>query len=213
MSLTTLSLAEFKQIVGLLEQKEALQSQVSQIDAQLAAFGGGSVAAATVPPVEKQAPAAAPWPGKRKITISPAGRARIAEAQRARWAKKKGTPLAAAKPAVAAKVAKAGKPQISAAGRARIAEAQRARWAKKKGLSVAPPAPATVKPAKGPRRGAVKDAIIGLVKAAGKTGISVKDVAAKLKAKPQGVYVWFGTTGRKISEIKKVGPAKYAWVG
>jgi hypothetical protein len=49
-------------------------------------------------------------------TMSAAGRARIAAAQRARWAKVKGQ----------------GKPKrkLSAAGRARIAAAQKARWAK-----------------------------------------------------------------------------------
>lgn len=46
-------------------------------------------------------------------TISAAGRARIAAAQKARWAKEKGGK---------------GKRKISAAGRARIAAAARARW-------------------------------------------------------------------------------------
>jgi len=59
--------------------------------------------------------------GKRGM--SAAGKARIAEAQRLRWAKQKGNtvPAASAKPA--------GKRQISAAGRAAIAAAARKRWA------------------------------------------------------------------------------------
>jgi transposase-like protein len=61
--------------------------------------------------------------------------------------------------------------------------------------------------------GAAKEAIIGLLKASGKTGITVKEVAGKLGVKPQGVYVWFGNTGKKVKEIKKVAPATYAWVG
>jgi len=54
-------------------------------------------------------------------TISAAGRARIAAAQRARWAKIKGRkviPIAA------------GKRKMSPAARRRIAAAQKARWAK-----------------------------------------------------------------------------------
>ena len=56
--------------------------------------------------------------------ISAAGRARIAEAQRQRWARLKGTTgqTASAKP----------KRTLSAAGRRRIAAAQRLRWAKVK---------------------------------------------------------------------------------
>ena len=60
--------------------------------------------------------------GPKKGGMSAAGRARIAEAQRKRWAKihAKGTK---SKPA---------KRKMSAAGRAKIAAAARARWAKAK---------------------------------------------------------------------------------
>ena len=66
---------------------------------------------------------------------------------------------------------------------------------------------------KAKKYGAAKEAILALVKASGKTGITVKEVAGKLGVKPQGVYVWFGNTGKKVKEIKKVAPATYAWVG
>jgi|ERR1700722_6281802 len=56
--------------------------------------------------------------GKNKM--SAAGRARIAAAQRARWAKVKGK---------VGKPAKKGKRKMSAAGRAKIAAAARKRWA------------------------------------------------------------------------------------
>jgi hypothetical protein len=58
--------------------------------------------------------------GKR--TMSPAARARISAAQKARWAKTKGTP---------AKVAP-GKRFMSPAARAKIAASQKARWARMK---------------------------------------------------------------------------------
>jgi hypothetical protein len=68
----------------------------------------------------------------KKKTMSAAGRARVAAAQKARWAKiKSGKPVVkAAKPAVKA-VAKPVKKKggMSAAGRARIAAAAKARWA------------------------------------------------------------------------------------
>jgi hypothetical protein len=63
-------------------------------------------------------------PGKR--TMSAGARARIAAAQRARWAKVKGT-----KPAKSAKAGPA-KRKMSAAARAKIAAAAKARWAKAK---------------------------------------------------------------------------------
>lgn len=59
-------------------------------------------------------------------TLSPAGRARIAAAQRARWAKVKGS---ATKTNV---VTMPKRRKLSAAARKKIAAAQRARWAKAK---------------------------------------------------------------------------------
>jgi len=62
------------------------------------------------------------------------------------------------------------------------------------------------------KRGALKDAIIGLLKAAGKSGLTVKEIAAQVKAKPGNIHVWFTSTGKKVKEIKKTAPATYAWV-
>lgn len=68
--------------------------------------------------------------------------------------------------------------------------------------------------AKGPRakRGVLKDTIIQLLKAAGKEGISVKDLATKTGVKGANIHAWFFTTGKKIKEIKKVGKSTHAWV-
>jgi hypothetical protein len=79
-----------------------------------------------VPPETPAGAPAAPKNGRRKRrTMSAAGRAAVAAAQRARWAKIKGekTP---------AKAEKKGRRKLSAAGRAAIAAAARARWAKAK---------------------------------------------------------------------------------
>ena len=61
--------------------------------------------------------------------------------------------------------------------------------------------------------GGVKEAIINLVKASGKAGITVGEIAEKLGVKTGNIYSWFTTTGKKVKQIKKAGPGKYAWKG
>jgi hypothetical protein len=101
-----------------------LQEKIAQLQSELAAILGSEVEAI---PVTK--------PARKKGGMSAAGRAKIAAAQKARWAKVK---VAKAKPSVftaAVKALIAAKPvkkthKMSAAGRARIAAVQKARWAK-----------------------------------------------------------------------------------
>ena len=62
-------------------------------------------------------------------------------------------------------------------------------------------------------RGQLKELVLAQVKAAGPSGISVADLAAKLGAKPKNLFVWFHSTGKRVTELQKVGPARYAWVG
>ena len=57
----------------------------------------------------------------------------------------------------------------------------------------------------------LKQPLLKALAAAGPSGIKVKDLAAKLKVKPGNIFSWFYTTGKKISGIKKVGEAKYAY--
>lgn len=97
--LLNLSTAKLKRII-------ALKQQIEKLSTKLEALAGGSSAPLGRPP-------------KKKWTMSAAARAKIAAAQRARWAKAKGK----AKPA-------GKKRKMSAAGRAAIVAAQKARWAK-----------------------------------------------------------------------------------
>jgi hypothetical protein len=61
------------------------------------------------------------------------------------------------------------------------------------------------------RRGKrLKEPLLKALKAGGTAGVTVKELAAKLKVKPGNVFSWFYTTGKKISGIKKVGEARYA---
>jgi hypothetical protein len=103
-SITNLTPGQLRQAADLKERIDALQDQLNVL------LGGA-----------EPTPAAAGVPKKRKM--SAAGRARIAAAARARWAK-----LRASKPA--AKPAQ--KKKISAAGKARLSALAKARWAKVK---------------------------------------------------------------------------------
>ena len=109
-SITDLSVQKLRQAADLKEKIAALEKELNQV------LGSTAKPAATSP---------AP---KKKGGMSAAGKARIAAAQKARWAKIKG-----AKPA--AKVAVTSAPKkggMSAAARAKISAAAKARWAKAK---------------------------------------------------------------------------------
>ena len=95
-----------------LRQAAQIKDQIDALGRRLAKMLGAS-----------ESPAAARGPAKRR-TMSASARARIAAAQRARWAKLKAAKHGAAKPG--------GKRTMSASARAKIAAAQRARWAKVK---------------------------------------------------------------------------------
>ena len=60
--------------------------------------------------------------------------------------------------------------------------------------------------------GQLKERIVQILKAAGKSGVKVKDVATKLGTSYGNISVWFHTTAKKVKEIKKVGPGRFAWV-
>lgn len=100
-------------IAGFEAQKARIDEQIKELREMLSAEGGDTASTS-----------AGPAPRKRRI--SAAGRARIAEAQRQRWAATKREP--AAEPGEAAKP----KRRLSAAGRKNIVDALRRRWAAKK---------------------------------------------------------------------------------
>jgi len=56
----------------------------------------------------------------------------------------------------------------------------------------------------------LKAPLLKALKSAGSPGITVKELAAKLKVKPGNIFSWFYTTGKKIKGIRKVGEARYA---
>ena len=108
--------------------------EIATLEHQLTAVLGGAASASAAKPANGRRG------GRRKL--SPEARARIAAAQRARWAKVRGG-KPAAKPAKAPGK-RGGRRKLSPEARERIAAAQRARWAKVRGGKPA------AKPAKAP---------------------------------------------------------------
>ena len=102
------------------------------------------------------------------------------------------------------------KGKMSTAARARISAGMKARWAKKRGKQRVSKL-ATVR-AKSRTPGApLKERIVQTLKSAGKPGITIKDVAAKLGKSYGNINVWFHTTGKGIKEVKKIEPGRFAW--
>jgi hypothetical protein len=123
---TTPSIDQLKRAIAVSEQIQKLESELASIL--------GSSAKVSAP--AKVASVAAAKPAKKtRKGLSAAGRARIAAAQKARWAKVKGdaAPAAAAPaPKAAAKSKSKGKVKrvLSPEARARIVAAVKRRWAK-----------------------------------------------------------------------------------
>ena len=132
MALSNLSSAQLAQLIGLVKEKEALQSKLDHVNAQLSAFESGKAV-----------------PKKR--------------------GRKSGRPAGI-------------KLSVAAGGKRR----------------------------RGKR---LKAPLLKALKSAGSSGITVKELAAKLKVKPGNIFSWFYTTGKKIGGIKKVGEAKYSYSG
>jgi hypothetical protein len=102
------------------------------------------------------------------------------------------------------------KGKMSAAARARISAAMKARWAKRSGkqrMSTLAAAKAKARTPGAP----LKEQIVQTLKTAGKSGVTVKAMAAKLGKSYGNISVWFHTTAKGVKEIKKVEPGRFAW--
>jgi hypothetical protein len=108
MTITTLTPNALRRAANIKERIDALQDKINE-------FLGTEVLTS----------AAGPGRPRKKHKMSRAGRAAIAAAARARWAKYKRT-------GASAKPGRKPKRKMSAAGRARLAAAVRARWKKAK---------------------------------------------------------------------------------
>ncbi len=63
------------------------------------------------------------------------------------------------------------------------------------------------------RRGGLKEKILGRLQSVGPEGIKVRDLAQDLGVNRKNVEIWFYTTGKKLSEIKKLGPGLFTMSG
>lgn len=136
-SFDQLSTTQLRHALQLSEQIDKLQQQLGLI------LEGGSGAARTAAPSASPAPATAGRkPGRKggKRTMSDEGRARIAAAAKARWAKiKGGSGESDSSPKAAIKSAPKKRGGLTPEGRAKLAAAMKARWAdRKKGAPNAP---------------------------------------------------------------------------
>jgi hypothetical protein len=129
----TPTLSQLQRALEIAEEIQRLEEELQSV------LGGRNVAAA--PTLKKVTASAAPaGPGKRggRRTFSAETRAKMAAAQQARWAGKKGPSSGAATAVAPNRAASAGgkKRKVSPEVRARLAAAMKARWAaaKKKGL-------------------------------------------------------------------------------
>ena len=111
MNITTITPQQLRQAADLQEKIQSLQEELGQLL-------GGDV---STPAQTTEAPTTK----RKKWKMSAAGRARIAAAARARWARIKGS-------APSAKPVKKAKKHFSAAARAALSAAIKARWAKAK---------------------------------------------------------------------------------
>jgi len=105
-SIANLSIQQLRKAAALKEKIESLEKEL------------GRILGSPTKPVAHVAP-------KKRRKMSAAGRAKIAAAQRARWAKVNGRKSAA-------KPVKKAKRKMSAAARAKISAAAKARWVKAK---------------------------------------------------------------------------------
>lgn len=113
-NLLSLSVAQLKRAI-------TIKEQIASLESELAGVLG-------ITPAPSVATVVAPALAKKKKVMSSAARAKIGAAQKARWAKVKGTSAATAKAPAAPKK----KRKLSPAGRANIVAAAKARWAAKK---------------------------------------------------------------------------------
>lgn len=119
--------------IAAIEQALAIRKEIEDLELSLINLYAGGMKASTASVAASPAAVKPAKTTKAKRFVSVEARAKMAAAQKTRWAKKTGA--VAVEPAV--KGAKKKKRTMSPEGRARIAAAQKARWAKKAGAPVA----------------------------------------------------------------------------
>jgi hypothetical protein len=60
------------------------------------------------------------------------------------------------------------------------------------------------------RRGEIARQILSILTAAGREGVSVQEIAAKIGTNYRNIHVWFSSTGKKNPQILKIGRGKFS---
>lgn len=211
----------FKEAMSIEKERAALQGKLDQVLARLeriknALFSDSGVTAAT--PVAKKA---APVAGKAAPAVTP-GRAPRGELKgrifaalgAAGKAGMRVRDLAAelgAKPEALHswfQFARKTIPAIRKAGKGRYRLVGPVPAAAPAAPTPAKAAPKALKSV-GSKRGELSAGIQDALKAAGKDGARVGDLAKQFGMNPRNLFVWFSTTGKNFKDIKKVGPGHY----
>jgi hypothetical protein len=66
-------------------------------------------------------------------------------------------------------------------------------------------------PRKGSKPGRLKETLLAALHGAGAAGASVQDLSKKLKIKPNNLYSWFYTTGKKVAGLKRIASGNYVY--
>jgi len=221
---TNIRIARLKEMIALEEKRASLQTQIATVDERISIiqgelYGAGSIRISAVKAQAKggrkgrgelkgQILEMLQAAGKSGVTVKElAGRIGVKTVNIHSWFSANIKKMAGLKKVGEARYALNGAPAIPSK------PAKKAK-AKKGKVSKTSKTPKVVaKKAKAPKakagRGVLKEQILDALKSAGAEGITIKDLAAKLKANYKNVYIWFVTTGKKIAGIKKVGPARY----
>ena len=69
----------------------------------------------------------------------------------------------------------------------------------------------TVPQAKGGRQNNLTELIVTELKAAGKKGIHIKELAENLGTKRGNINAWIYSTGKKVRELNKLGKGMFGW--
>jgi transposase-like protein len=230
MNITSLTVAQLKQMTALVEKKETLQAEVARINAELARLGAGESPRAVVTSASPTSPAAAPRAKRRRAErgavkaaiiglLQKAGKTGISVKEIAEQLGGKYAHVFAWFYSTGSKIK-----EIKRVGPGRFGwvgpvttpvAAPEARAAQKPMPKAKPaaPAPASAKaaPVKAGKPAVSKDTVIAMLKASGRSGISVTEIARRLNVHPQRLYTWFNAVGKRIKEVKKIAPATYIW--
>lgn len=232
-------ISQLKEMLKLEERRASLQSEIDQLDQRIAALGGavlGRSAAPSAAPVSAprrgRPPKAAGAGGRQRrgglkdkilSALEAAGKEGVTVRELAdefgtkpqnifSWFNNTGKKnpnirkIGQAKYRLEGSGKPAAAPASASAGRGRKPKSSN----KPAGKATSGQAATPKRPKRGgSARGELREKILGALKSAGSTGITVKELSEKLGVNYKNISIWFSTTGRKHSEIEKVGPARY----